>query len=272
MSRPPFSRGVISLAALDVRRRPDHRSELRSQLLLGEVVDVLETARAGLWWRVRNRTDRYEGWVRAWGVVGAGALRAERWSRRARGRVVRPFTEALATPAGRTLASPLFWNARVIVGRRRGRVVPVELPDGRRGWVASQAIASGRSRIRLMDRVRSLLGVPYLWGGRTPLGFDCSGFTQQALAEQGCPLPRDAEQQFDACEPLPPRARPREGDLVFFGRRGGPVSHVGLALGGDYFAQARGTVHISSLDSDNPLYEEDLAHQLRGFRRPMRQA
>lgn len=272
MKRLPFSHGVVSLAALDLRRRPDHRGELGSQLLIGEVVRILEASRDGLWWRVRNLADGYEGWVRTWGLVGASARRAARWARLARARVLRICVEAHATPAGGALTSPLFWNGRVIAGRRSGRRVAVELPDGRRGWVDSGSIATRPVKIPLAERVKSLLGVPYLWGGRTPLGFDCSSFTQQVLAEQGCALPRDAQQQFAACRPLASRAEAREGDLIFFGRPRGPVGHVGLALGGGYYAHARRSVHIGSLDDGNPLYESDLGAQLRGFGRPRKQA
>jgi hypothetical protein len=78
MTGPRPAHGVVSLAALDLRPRPEHRSELRSQLLLGEVVRVVGVATGGAWWRVLNRSDGYDGWVRAWGVVGASAVRARR--------------------------------------------------------------------------------------------------------------------------------------------------------------------------------------------------
>src|SRR5439155_16167958 len=87
------SHAVVTLAALDLRRRPDHRSELRSQLLLGEVVRVLERSRDRQWWRVRNQSDGYAGWVRTWGLVPCSRARAQRWIERARGRMVRAYAE-----------------------------------------------------------------------------------------------------------------------------------------------------------------------------------
>ena len=174
-------------------------------------------------------------------------------------------------PGGGPLVSPLFWNARLIPGGRRGRHREVVLADGRRAWVPASALDLGRSRPpSLISRVRDLLGVPYLWGGRTPLGFDCSGFTQQVLAEQGVRLPRDAQHQFERGLRVPGGALPRAGDLVFFGRAGRPVGHVGLALGGSYFAHARGWVRISSLESSNPLCDRELDGSYRGCRRPRR--
>jgi cell wall-associated NlpC family hydrolase len=269
MSPARADHAVVGLAVLDLRREPDHCSELRSQLLLGEVVRVLARTRDGEWWRVENRTDRYRGWARAWGLVPASAARARRWERAARHRVARPWVDVRARPASSTLVSPLFLNSYVIRGPRRGRHHAVELPDGRRGWVPTAALrAAVGPRPDLAGRVRGLLGIPYLWGGRTPVGFDCSGFTQQVLAEQGVPLPRDADQQFRACDGLAAGERPRIGDLAFFGRPGEPASHVGLALGGGYFVHARGCVRVSSVDERNVLCDNEIARQFMGFRRP----
>ncbi len=267
-SRRP-THAVVTLAMLDLRRRPDHRSELGSQLLLGEVVRVIGGRAGDPWWRVENLADSYRGWARTWGLAGASAARAARWARLARARVVRAHVEAVAAPGSGTLVSPLYLNSRVIAGRTRGRFRRVELPDGRRGWVPPGALATGRrASMALLARVRGLLGVPYLWGGRTPLGFDCSGFTQQVLLEQGLRLPRDAGEQFRNSDPIPEGDAARMGDLVFFGpsRRG--VAHVGLVLGGGYFGHARGRVRLSSMNRLNPLYDKEIVQQFLAFRRP----
>jgi len=259
--------GVVSLPALDVRSRPDHRSELKSQLLMGEVVRRLALSRDGRWWKAENAVDRYVGWVRIWGLVEAGPRRIAVWRRRARGRVIVSHAEVRLKPGG-SVVSPLFWNGRVIPGRTRGRERRVELPDGRRGWVSRQAVVVGsRHRPSLLDRVRALLGVPYLWGGRTSMGFDCSAFTQQVMLEQGVALPRDAAQQFRCTRPLRPREEPREGDLIFFGLRAPAVGHVGVVLGGGYYAHSRGRVRIGSVDPRNPLWDRELGVQFRGVRR-----
>jgi hypothetical protein len=207
--------------------------------------------------------------VRAWGLIPATRSRAQAWTRQARARVVDPVLEAKATPGGDLGIGPLFWNARVILGPRRGSLRRVELPDGRRGWVRSAGLGPVERPDRpLLARVRGLLGTPYLWGGRTPAGFDCSGFVQLALAEQRVRLPRDAQQQFTACRPIRNQEAAREGDLLFFGLAGKPAAHVGIALGGGYFVHARGTVRINSIVPGNPLYEKALMAQFRGVRRP----
>jgi gamma-D-glutamyl-L-lysine dipeptidyl-peptidase len=266
MSR--LTHGVVSLAVLDMRRRPGHGAELTSQLLLGEVVRIVDGAPGGQWWRVETLADGYGGWVRGWGLVRVPTTRARSWQEKAVARVAAPMAEARTEPGGGALVSPLFLNSRVIVGRRRGAHRRVELPDGRRGWVAAASLARRGEKPALLKRVLSLLGVPYHWGGRTPAGFDCSGFTQQVLAEQGVCLPRDAVHQLRASRRLSPDERPGPGDLIFFSAPGRPPGHVGIGLGGGYFAHCRGMVRISSAESSNRLYDNEIMPQFLGWARP----
>ena len=266
MSR--LTHAVVSLAALDVRRRPEHRAELTSQLLLGEVVRVLGGRLGGQWWRVEGLADGYRGWVRGWGLVRVPAARARSWQEKAAARVAVAVAEARTGPGRGALVSPLFLNSRVIAGRRRGAHRRVELPDGRRGWVPVASLACGGEKPALLERVISLLGVPYHWGGRTALGFDCSGFTQQVLAEQGVSLPRDAVHQLRASRWLASGEQPVPGDLIFFAAHGHPPGHVGIGLGGGYYAHCRGMVRISSLESANQLHDKELMPQSLGWARP----
>lgn len=274
MSRSGSGFAIVGLAALDLRRRPEHGSELGSQLLMGEVVRCRATGAP--WLRVENTTDGYSGWVRSWGVIPATAARARAWDRAARARVTVSFAEIRVGPGRGALMSPVSWRARLIPLAAKGRHREVELPDGRRGWIASKAIgtdrvpARGLSRRGFSDRLQALMGTPYLWGGRTPMGMDCSAFTQLVLAEQGIRLPRDAKQQFEASRPLSRSARPALGDLAFFAAPRRRAGHVGLALGEGFYIHARGAVRISSLDPSNPLFDNELADQFRGYRRPPR--
>jgi len=256
---------VVTLAALDLRRRPDHRAELTSQLLMGEVVRVL--ADRASWLRVRNETDGYEGWTRGFGLRRASAVRARRWRQVANARVVAPFAHVTAGRDAGPSLSPLFWNDRLVAGRGRGTRRPVELPDGRRGWVDAAAIDTRDRPVRLVDRVRELLGTPYLWGGRTPHGFDCSGLVQQLLAEQNVAVPRDAHEQWLVTRRDLSVAELRYGDLVFFRDRGLRMDHVALVLGDGWFVHASGMVRVNSLQTDNPFCDNGLLGKIRGFGR-----
>lgn len=261
--------GIVSIAALDLRRVPDHRSEMRSQLLLGERVRILARTPRGRWARVENASDLYRGWVRTWGLLELPEAEAQAWERRARWRIAVPTTEVRTRPGVGAVLTPVFWNARVAVAERSGAHRRIELPDGRLGWVGAAALRPAR---RPAGSLASLLsrfeGVPYLWGGRTPLGFDCSGFVQQVLCARNIPLPRDADEQFRFCEPVTAR-RTQPGDLVFFGRPGMRVGHVGILRRGGLFVHARGTVQVTSLDPHNALYDQALVATLRGFGRPL---
>lgn len=258
---------VVSLAALDLRVRPDHRAELGSQLLLGEVVR-LGAARRG-WRRVTNLADGYSGWVRDWGLVPAPPRRVAAWRALASATVVAPLAMLRARRGGGIGVGPLFLGSRAIPGRASAGWIPLELPDARRGWVERSAVAlPDDPRPALADRITSLLGVPYLWGGRTPAGYDCSAFVQQVLLEQGIALPRDASDQRDACRPLRQGEEPRLGDLVFFAERSGRIGHVGISLAGGLFAHARGRVLLGSLDPTSPLCDKPLSRQMAGWFRP----
>ena len=238
---------------------------------MGEVVRLLGRGQGERWYRIENIADGYRGWVRAWGLVAMPPARVAAWRRRARGRPSRTWLEVRETPGGGPLVSPLFWGGRVIPGETRGRFRRVELPDGRRGWVESRGLAAGRSAVpRLEDRIGDLTGIPYLWGGKTPAGMDCSGLVQLLLAERGVGLPRDAADQERTCRPLAPGERARVGDLAFFGPRPGPAGHVGVLIGGGRYAHARGQVRVNHLEPFNPLYDSELGDYFRGIRRPAR--
>jgi SH3-like domain-containing protein len=264
--------GLVTVAALDLRKRPDHRSELGSQLLAGELVSVERRSQDGLWWRVRG-LDGYPGWARSWGLALVTERAAALWRRRASARVRVPYTRVLSGPGRGNVVSPAYLHARLAPLTRRGRWQQVELPGGSHGWVEARHLSLGRPRpATLAARVERLLGTPYLWGGRTAMGLDCSGFVQMVLMKAGLSPPRDAHDQWRAARRVGRGARRRPGDLVFFGPRRGRVGHVGILLDPSTYAHARGVVRLNSLDPGNPLYDSELAETVRGFGRLSKRA
>src|SRR5262249_54573453 len=143
------------------------------------------------------------------------------------------------------------------------------VPGGTRGWVESRHLSLGPPRrpMTLAARIHRLVGTPYLWGGRTAMGLDCSGFVQLVLMEDGISPPRDAHDQWRAARRVGKRARRRAGYLVFFGISRGRVGHLGILLDPSTYAHARGVVRLNSLDPDNPMFDSELAATVRGFGR-----
>lgn len=246
-------RGVAHRAVAHVRRAPGHASELVTQLLLGEEALLLRTE--GEWLRVQG-PDGYVGWVHHRSLVrDAPADRAAFLARLATGA---PEPGAWIVTGRGVLAreGPAPHDAPVAELVQGGRVHPaadpelrlesvrVRLPDGLAGWIpATAAIPAGRLEERftragraILDHAAQFLGSPYLWGGASERGFDCSGLVQRIYGLHGVRLPRDSDQQAavgEALEPTAAWAGVKAGDLVYFSENGDRATHVGiLAEGG----------------------------------------
>lgn len=237
-----------------------------SQLVLGMRVEML--ARTGDWIRLRGE-DGYHGWVHS-GYVRAGDDDwALAWERGSQGEPVVSLGAELIDEDGRLLAR-LPWGGRII---RRGGAY--ELPDGRRGQIAHGEVVDvdrladwfpprGESVTRT---ARRWLGTPYLWGGVTPQGVDCSGFTQAVMWMHGIALPRDSDQQASRAVGMRIDALAdelRAGDLIFFAEEGAPISHVAISLGGTlviHSALTNGGVEINDLTGELP-FEQRLRHMM----------
>jgi cell wall-associated NlpC family hydrolase len=156
------------------------------------------------------------------------------------------------------------------------------LPGGRVGWVTQDALLPIAERPRAdaagiaftLRLIRRFVGVPYLWGGRAPFGFDCSGLAQTFWGFMGIAIPRDADQQFRAGASVEGVAR--AGDLLFFGeeselsQRYEQITHVAISLGGDEFIHANAAawgVSYNSFDPAAPNYRAWLREHLAGIRR-----
>jgi len=226
--------------------------------VLGEVVRVLDVDRT--WVRTRG-PDGYEGWCPG-GPLLAGRVDADRWRETA-------TLVSLGTAASGLGRIP--WGARVrpLEGGR------VELPDGRRvepaepGRLVDSAELGGRCPRDGEAVVRSALewlDVPYVWGGRTELGTDCSGLVQSVLGVHGVALPRDSHAQRaalpDAGGPLSVldggrgRDVPEPGDLLFFAPEGRGITHVALSIGGwkiVHAAASNGRVATDDLTGDRSV-------------------
>jgi len=246
---------IVNVSTADVRRRPDHKSEMVSQGLLGSVVR-LEGEAVGDGWFPAVLADGYEGWMRSWNLVTVSRARAREWLSRARSLVVSAWEEVLASPrAGSRRVRDLVLGCKVSAGRRKGRWVQVRLPDGGSGWVRAPSLAGkplpaeGKAVVRT---ARRFLGAPYLWGGVSPKGADCSGLVQTAFAVHGIALPRDVADQIGTGRAVG-LAEVSPGDLLFFARKGRRPSHVALLAGRGRVIHAGSPVQETELGGDGAL-------------------
>ena len=272
------SRQAVVLAAVENMysgASPD--KDVVSQALLGQVVGILE-AQDGF---ARIETpDRYTGWVPASALFEYADPKAPRYAAsgplaEVTSLMANVYRDPDVTKARPKTMAPLGARLEVVKTAEdpQKRWITVRLPSGESAYVQSgdvRLIEAGAPRTRgseadLVATARRFSGVPYLWGGMSVQGVDCSGLTSRVYAVNGIDLPRDADMQFDD-----PRARAvekadlRPGDLVFFGQK--KITHVGMYVGDGRFINAtthtRPDVHEDSLD--DPYW----ASLYRGARRP----
>jgi gamma-D-glutamyl-L-lysine dipeptidyl-peptidase len=255
---------IVTAALAPLTGEPRVSAPRVSEVLHGEVLDVLE--RRDEWLRVRA-PDGYIAWLGA-GYVATGPTDwAEDWKERATARSL--SAEIVTSESRRRLPT----GARVAFSRG-----VVELADGQRGAVTGGHVRR-EQELRVEARHLALPelaqkwygGAPYLWGGRTEWGIDCSGLVQAVYGARGIELPRDSDQQFGEGKEIgisTDGARYEAGDLLFFVERG-RVSHVALWAGAGrvvHSALSRGGVGGDHLFGDEPRMVR-LRESLVGVRR-----
>lgn len=212
----------VACGAADLRRRPEAGAPLDTQLLFGEVVTVYEETDGWAW--VQNATDSYVGYVEAACLRDGPAAGPPSHFLK----VLRSFIYPEPDPKSRPLDVLSLMTPLRLLGAR-GRYSEIALPGGGSGWVYTAHLAEmGETAPDFVATALTLLGVPYLWGGRSSLGLDCSALIQLCLARAGIACPRDTYvQERELGEAISWQAgtsRLRRGDLVFF------PGHVAIVL------------------------------------------
>lgn len=259
-----MKRGICLLSVAAMRREPSHRSELVNQLLFGDVYEILEQHQD--WFLIKMTYDHYQGWVNYNQVTLLSQAEFQALQNEELKTVSTDLIQVLedktldtsfAVGAGCTF--PFFEKGKFSVS---GKVY--EYP----GEVFTVKNHDYQSIVR---HAMTFLNTPYLWGGRSPMGIDCSGFTQLAFKMAGIVIDRDSSIQATHGETIHLINEARPGDLLFFDNQDQQVNHVGILINEGHIIHAHGKVRIDLVDHHG-IYNRDLkkyTHPLRIIKRMM---
>jgi hypothetical protein len=245
-----------------MRGEPSHTSEMVSQVLFGEEFQVLETRND--WHLISLDFDAYRGWVCTSSVRPAGrqnkaGIKPEKG--------FRMVSFPSITVVDRKTARKMILPAGSILPGTSGRTV--KLYDREFELLSEEGIIVPGPLLDPEPVGEELCSVPYLWGGRSGFGFDCSGLTQTICRMMGVPLPRDAFQQSALGTTINFIHETVKGDLAFFENAAGEIAHVGMLLGGGRILHAYTSVRIDRIDHQG-IYDGEkktYTHKLRVIRR-----
>ncbi len=254
---------------IDLWDEPRFNSERVSQLFLGEPLEVTSTRKG--FCRVRQ-TDGYSGWADSRQLAAFSSVKEYQKYAKGTNAVVAHGPAKLYAGNGRTAVDPffLYYGTPLRVTGRHGTLTTVNLSANRKVYIKTQRIRRLTSRTcrdivgaDLVREAKKFLGVPYLWGGISPAGFDCSGLVQTVCGCFGLKLPRDTKDQINSGVEIS-RDKAQSGDLLFFKR------HVGLSMGGSRMIHSSvggGGVRINSLRIGDDDYRKDLDDSFATARR-----
>ena len=247
--------GICNLSIVPLRLEDNDASEMVSQLLFGEDFEILEKNKK--WSKIRLSHDHYEGYIDN-----------------------KQYLEINEETYLKLSNSQHFYTTEIIdfITNNQGHLsmVPIgsrlpflnnnQLQIGTINYSYDGNVCSGQfKKNKIINIAFQFLNTPYLWGGRTPFGIDCSGFTQLVYKLCGYSLLRDAKDQATQGEVLSFIEESEPGDLAFFDNEEGTITHVGIIMNDYNIIHAHGKVRIDTLDHSG-IYNKDSkthTHQLR---------
>ncbi|MEA3505079.1 MAG: C40 family peptidase [Bacteroidota bacterium] len=250
--------GICCLSIVPVRKSPADQSEMVTQLLFGDMV-IISRSYLG-WYYIRQEYDNYEGWIDQKQIT----LLSER-----------NFKTLVHLPKHVTLDI-----ANILTTNEENYILPIVIGTTLHGLVKhtfyiNDAIYShegnlysseeGSSREKIVENALIYQHAPYLWGGKTPFGIDCSGYTQMVYKISGIRILRDASQQASQGETINMLNEANPGDLAFFDNEEKKITHVGIILTNNRIIHASGKVRIDILDHQGIFNKEknQYSHNLR---------
>lgn len=240
--------GICNLSIVPLRPEPTDKSELVSQVLYGEFFKVLEQRKS--WSRICLHFDKYEGWIDN-----------------------KQFKEIAKNDYDGLKNEPLKLSSDLVefVQNENEQLFTIPIGSSLNGLQLLKHKHNGsfvdcvQPKEQIIITAFNYLNAPYLWGGKTPFGIDCSGFTQMVYKLNGHKLLRDASQQATQGISLSFIEESEPGDLAFFDNDEGQIIHVGIILKDNYIIHAHGKVRIDRLDHSG-IYNVDNnkhSHKLR---------
>ena len=275
--------GIVKVSVGNVRSNPAHAAELATQVMMGMVVKVLK--KQGDWYYVQG-PDKYLGWLEAAAMQLSKQPAVDAWQNgpkvitTAYFAVVRSKPDTTSLPVSDAVPGVLFKDNGL-----KGKFRAVETPDGRKGFIPRTQVAEYSkwkatrqlTAANIESTAKRFIGVPYLWGGTSPKGMDCSGFTKNVFRLNGLELNRDANQQATMGVDVSvgdDYSQLKKGDLLFFGSKATAekserITHVGIWLEGKTIIHTPGGsgVRIDSFDPTAPNYNDGLVKSLVRARR-----
>ncbi|MBK9225245.1 MAG: C40 family peptidase [Flavobacterium sp.] len=228
--------GICNLSIIPLRIEPSDKSEIVSQVLFGEHFQILEVSKQ--WSKIKLQFDDYEGWVdsKQYQIISESSynqlceevivLNSDLIEY-----VTGPNNFLMPIPLGSSLSFLNFNEININNYDFEG-----------------MKISGIKAKANIVNTSFMYLNSPYLWGGKTPFGIDCSGFTQMVYKLNGYHLLRDASQQALQGEALSFIEESEPGDLAFFDNEDGKIIHVGIIMKDNYIIHASGKVRIDRLD------------------------
>lgn len=281
--------GIINLSVANLRTAPRNQAELATQALLGTQVDLLQKRQG--YYRVRT-PEGYISWVNASSVTPKAEAELRQWQAARKVIFTADFGHTYQAPDRNSMrvSDLVMGNILVAEGETDG-FVHVRYPDGRAGYIDRGQVrafdewlgALQPAAPEILGTAKTMMGLPYLWGGTSVKGVDCSGFTKTAYYMNGIVIPRDASQQILAGLELDVLTdgdldtakvlhNLQPADLLFFAAAKGQapnprITHVALYMGNGEFIHSSGTVRINSLLRSAPNYDGEQASTFVAARR-----
>mgnify|MGYP000478718000 FL=1 len=245
--------GISNLSIVPMRNEAADQSEMVNQVIFGEHFKVLEIRKK--WSKIRLAHDSYEGWIcnKQWIEIEEDIYKQlDKEVATITTDILDIITKTHHQPIVIGSILPSYKSGHALINNEMYQFDGLTTP----GFIKKD---------KLVENALMYLNAPYLWGGRSPLGIDCSGFTQMVYRLQGVDLPRDAYQQAEVGTTLSFVEESEPGDLAFFDNAEGKITHVGIILEDNHIIHASGKVRIDRIDQQGIFNTEigNHTHKLR---------